>query len=102
MLGKDAKKINSLEFERILKDENITSIEQFKKYLYPYEEFSDVVLTHRWYDKPKSTLTNRLNMLWVYPVFIICIPFRFVVYGHFHVNPNTKLSEILKKLLGEY
>ena len=53
MLGKDAKKINSLEFERILKDENITSIEQFKKYLYPYEEFSDVVLTHRWYDKPK-------------------------------------------------
>lgn len=59
---------------------------------------SDFVV-YRYKDKKKRTFLNRLNMLWVYPLFIITIPFQYLFLGDWGINRNTKLGKIVDKLV---
>lgn len=45
------------------------------------------------------TFLQRLNTLWVYPLFIITIPMQYLVTGGIGVNRNTKLGCIIDKLV---
>lgn len=69
-----------------------------------YDDYQhDYVVKHRFYTRggDKTTLINRLNCLWVYPAFIMLIPFRFVLFGSFKVNEDSRLGRVLIKLIGE-
>lgn len=62
----------------------------------------DYVVKRRFYTTGgKTTIINRLNCLWVYPVFILLIPFRFVLFGSYQINEDSKLGMVLIKLIGE-
>ena len=51
----------------------------------------------------KSTAIQRLNLCWVLPLFVLCIPVRFVLYGSdYGVKRTTRLGKILTHLLGPY
>lgn len=49
--------------------------------------------------KPKSFF-QRLNTLWVYPLFIITIPIQYLITGSHGTNRNSKLGKIIDKLVG--
>ena len=61
----------------------------------------DMIIKYRWPDPISSTILNRINALWVYPLFIIIIPFRYVLFGNYKVDEDSKLYKILIALLGE-
>lgn len=52
----------------------------------------------RYYTK---TLCNRLNCLWVYPLVILLLPFKWLFTGVWGFSHNTKFGRFLGKLVGE-
>ena len=62
---------------------------------------SDFVVKHRFPDRSTPTFIQRFNLMWVLVVFVICIPFRYLMFGSYQVNENTRLGRVLTKLLGE-
>ena len=47
-----------------------------------------------------KTLGNRLNSLWVYPVVILLLPFKWIFTGVWGFSRNTKFGCFLGKLVG--
>lgn len=47
----------------------------------------------------KRTIWNRLNMLWVYPIFLMLLPFQYIITGDTGVNRNTKIGRIVDWLV---
>lgn len=98
---KDCDKIYRQELVDIFKDNRIDSLDAFVRFVYSYDDNPDIIIRKRWYKKPKNTIGNRLNMLWYFPLFILCIPFRYVMFGYFNVNKNTRLGRVSRYLLGD-
>lgn len=48
-----------------------------------------------------KTLGNRLNSLWVYPIVVLLLPFKWVFTGVWGFSRNTKFGRFLCKLVGE-
>lgn len=100
---KDPSEIRNFEFKQLLKDNNINTLDELYSFLYPYDFSPDnIIIRKRWFDTPKTTMLNRFNSIWVFPIFFVCIPIRYILYGNFYVNKESKLGKILKSLLGEY
>ena len=54
------------------------------------------------YEKTKKTIINRLNSVWVYPVYAAFIaPVKWIVTGSTGVESDTKMYNLLVWLLGE-
>lgn len=78
-------------------------IDKFKSVIYGdynSDYYSEYTLTD-YSERPSDTWWQRLNCLWVYPLFIMCIPFRYVMYGDYRIHPNAKVYGIISKLIGE-
>ena len=60
---------------------------------------SEYVL-HRYDHKNKQTFANRLNLLWFYPVFILTIPFQYLILGQIGVSRNSKIGKVINWLTG--
>ena len=54
---------------------------------------------YKYSDKSKRSFLNRLNLYWVYPLFIITIPFQFLFFGEIGVNRNSKVGRIVDRLV---
>lgn len=62
---------------------------------------SKYVVKHRYGNRDKSTVFNRINSLWVYPLFILIIaPLRWVMMGDHSVSEDSRLGKILIKIIG--
>ena len=90
------KKISELKTEDVLK--------LFPKDLWSDPEIdSDIKIT---VSKPswqhETTLTQRLNRLWVYPLYTLIIgPAMWICTGYFGVYRESKIGALLNKLVGE-
>lgn len=52
------------------------------------------------YDKEMGrTFIQRLNMLWVYPLFFLSIPFQFLLTGSWGVSRNSKIGKVIDWLV---
>lgn len=47
----------------------------------------------------KKNFIQRLNMLWVYPLFILTIPLQYLFTGSFGVNKNTRIGRVINWLV---
>lgn len=56
-------------------------------------------VVYRYNHKKKRTLIQRLNMLWVYPLFIINIPLQYLFTGDVGLNRNSKAGKIVHWLV---
>tara|TARA_R110000803_G_scaffold13482_9_gene37939 strand:- start:20908 stop:21228 length:321 start_codon:yes stop_codon:yes gene_type:complete len=45
------------------------------------------------------TLMNRINTLWVYPVFILSIPFQWIITGDYGLTRDSKIGKIVDRLI---
>ena len=57
-------------------------------------------VVYRYDDRNKRTFLQRLNTLWVYPLFILTIPLQYLFTGSWGVNRNTKFGKLIFRLVG--
>ena len=60
-------------------------------------ESSEYVI-YKYDDNDDSTLLNRLNVLWLYPLFIITIPFQWIFTGSVGIKRNSRIGRIVDSL----
>lgn len=54
-----------------------------------------------WGNRKKTTLLQRFNMLWLYPLFVVTVPFQWLFLGKVGVNTHSKFGKFIMKLIGE-
>ena len=59
---------------------------------------SDYVV-YKYNERSDRSFLQRFNMLWIYPLFILTIPFQFLFLGNTGVNRNSKIGKIVDKLV---
>lgn len=59
---------------------------------------SDYVV-YQYKEKSGKSFMNRVNHCWVWPLFLITIPFQWLFTGSFGVNRNSKLGRIIDWLV---
>lgn len=67
-----------------------------------YDNESDYVVVSRWYPIPKQTRLQRLNLLWVFPLYLLTVPYQWVFIGSVGVNQDSKIGKLLQKLIGGF
>lgn len=80
------------------KDWPVNTAEDLVRYLYDTDTPYKVV--RRWPEAPKQTVVNRINELWVYPLFLLCYPIRYVMFGSAQVSADSKLGKSINWLVG--
>lgn len=56
-------------------------------------------VVYKYSKSKKRTFLQRFNMIWVYPLFIITIPFQYLFLGDWGINRNSKFGKIIDKLV---
>ena len=52
------------------------------------------------YNKTKKrNFIQRVNMLWVYPLFVVTIPLQYLLFGEWGLNRNNKVGKIVDWLV---
>ena len=94
--------LHRFEFNQILKRAKCKTADDVVALLFN-EDFNmdSLVLKKRWIDNSHPNLIQRINIIWVYPVFFIMVPFRYLVFGKVFVNVDSKFGAILRYLIGE-
>lgn len=73
----------------------------FGDYNNEYRSHSRYTL-HR-YSKPEQSAVQRLNILWVWPLYAVLVaPIKWVITGRSGVKAESKAGKILSWLLGSY
>ncbi len=50
----------------------------------------------------ETTLLQRFNLLWVWPLMLITSPVRFVLTGSIGVAPSGRFGQLLQRLIGHF
>jgi hypothetical protein len=56
-------------------------------------------VVYKYTKSTKRTFLQRFNMLWVYPLFILAIPFQFLFVGDIGLNRNSKIGRLVDRLV---
>lgn len=67
---------------------------------YDNDYWTDFVVYRKGFH-PKTTMLNRFNTIWVYPLFILCVPFRYVMFGSVGFNRDSKIGKFILDLVGQ-
>lgn len=62
-------------------------------------EYRGNFIVKTYYNRSERTIWNRLNLLWVYPLFLVALPFQYLITGDTGVNRNTKIGRIVDWLV---
>ena len=54
---------------------------------------------HRYETETPRTFLQRFNTIWVYPLFLISVPFQWLYKGSIGVSRNSKIGAIIHKLV---
>lgn len=70
------------------------------EYLFDDDIGSDYIVYRFKEQYDKTTLIQRLNRIWVTPIWFVIAPFKWLFTGSSGVNQHTKLGEWLAKITG--
>lgn len=68
-----------------------------------FDEDSDYRVYHYndpWGESNKRTIFNRLNTLWMLPIWAVCAPFLWLSTGETGINQHSKLGKWIAKVTG--
>lgn len=94
-----------IQIEKVIKEENIQTAKQLLDLLYGdvNNDFtSDYKVLFERDPYIESTKLQRFNLFWVWPLWLITIPFQYIIRGEYGVKKETRLGQILTKLIGKY
>lgn len=81
--------------------ENATASEILDHFFGDYDGWVCSDYTIRKYEPVKETLMQRFNLLWVYPLFLIAAPFRWLIFGRAGFKTESRTYRIIEKLIGK-
>ena len=92
---KDAKK------NAILVDDSNPTAEEVLTYMIGDEDHwtGGEYAVYRYNKEKKRTFIQRLNMLWLFPLFFLSIPFQYLLTGDWGVNRNSKTGKVINWLV---
>ena len=90
-------KLYEFQLREEIKECGIDDAEGVIKLLYSDSEYQVI---NTWAKEPEQSFVNRVNELWVIPLFLLAAPIRYVMFGDYKVNPESKLGKVLTYLLG--
>ncbi|PHZ22641.1 hypothetical protein CS535_16025 [Yersinia massiliensis] len=67
-----------------------------------HENESDYRLVRAWFEAPPQKLWQRLNYLWVFPLYLISVPFQWLFIGRIGLNRDSKVGVLIERLIGNY
>lgn len=70
------------------------------EYLFDDDIGSDYIVYRFKEQYDKTTLTQRLNRIWVLPLWFAIAPFKWLLTGHSGVNQHSKFGKWLAKITG--
>lgn len=105
------KEVYSYQFESELKD--LWGYEKFDKYIQdkivehlfgmldrdPTSKFKVVYKRNPYI---KTNTIQRINLFWVWPLWLVIAPIKWIVTGEMGVTKDSKVGKILTKLIGNY
>lgn len=101
MIKKRINNVHRSDLQRAIKEHGkINTVEELLGYL--YSDRTRYIIKDQWYKKPRQTVMNRINSLWVYPLFALLIPFRYVFFGDYHVSEDSLFGRIILTLVGDF
>lgn len=56
-------------------------------------------VVYKYKSRKKRNLIQRINMLWIYPLFIVTIPLQYLFAGDWGLNRNSKIGKIVDYLV---
>lgn len=56
-------------------------------------------VVYKYSETKRRNFIQRINMLWVYPLFIITIPLQYLLLGDWGLNRNSKVGKIVDWLV---
>lgn len=60
---------------------------------------SDYTLERYKYSTKNRSVLQRLNWLWVYPLFLITTPFQWIFTGNVGLSKNSRIGRVVDKLI---
>jgi hypothetical protein len=75
------------------------TVDDLLQHLLGDDEGSGNYVVHKYKYNKKRTIMNRINMCWVWPVFLISIPFTWLFTGDWGINRNSKIGKIVDWLI---
>lgn len=111
MLRKKEKEMKARDFEEELK--NLYGYDRFDEYTknkiiahlfgsWEDPSGSEFKVVYRYDPDINTSPIQRFNLLWVYPVWLLIAPFKWIITGTTGVTKDSKVGKILIKLLGNY
>lgn len=104
MIFTEIRSLYRSQLQDIIKEHDIQDIDGLLTLIsstYTDEHRSEYVVKNRYHRASETTVAQRLNALWVYPVYILLAPFRFVLYGTPKIDEESRLGHIITYLIGE-
>jgi len=104
MIKESAPHVYRHQLENIIKEKNCKTTQGVLDILYGnhWNDYqTDFVIKYRSVKIPPQTFAQRLNTLWVYPLFVVFMPFRYLLYGRSHVDEDSRLGRMVSFLIGE-
>ena len=74
------------------------SVEDVLNHLFGDDDNSSDYVVYK-YVHSDRTLLNRLNLIWVWPLFLISMPFQWLITGNTGVTRNSKIGRIVNTLV---
>lgn len=104
MLEKAKRKTYEHEFENELKDcygDDYTRAQMIAHLFGDHDGWKNGSYTlYAYKNKPKRTLFNRFNMLWMYPVFLLVVfPLKWIFTGEWGSERSSKLGKAIEWLV---
>ena len=60
----------------------------------------DRYLVYRYEDGNRNGLIKRFNCIWFYPLFILTVPFQWLLLGKVGVKRESKIGKIIETIIG--
>ena len=105
MLKQSKWSIHRHELAKVINDANISTTEDILDILFGTHDNdydSDYVIYDRYKPSIKQTMLQRFNTLWVYPLFTALILIRYLLFGEFKINGDSRLGSVTRFFIGEF
>ena len=102
MIAEHTRSLDKEQFEAELEQQGLTGHDGAMVALFGDDGRSDLCVRYRWSQGKRELLIHRLNTLWVYPAFILLIPARYLMFGQYGVDKDSRFGKMLTYLLGDY
>lgn len=92
------------QLEKTLKEyfgEKYTSTD-IMNYLFNHDYSGDFIVTYKHYPYEKRKIWQRLNLLWVWPLWIPLGFIKWILTGDMGVRKESAVGKVLVKLIGNY